>query len=115
MDYSYRMRPFFSRYISEMSAGSDAFVQDWSEGFGYFHPSVALVPKVLDKVREDEGQGILVVPDWPGSMMAREIKYCEQLGLVGRWRPVFECPAWFENSTFWGVPKFDILVFRMSF
>ena len=27
-DYSYRMRPFFSRYISERCAGSDAFVQD---------------------------------------------------------------------------------------
>ena len=109
------MRPFFSRYISERSAGSDAFVQDWSKGFGYFHPPVGLAPKVLDKAREDEAQGILVVPDWPGSMMAREIKYCEQLELVGRWRPVFECPAWFENLTFWGVPKFDILVFKMSF
>jgi hypothetical protein len=51
------------------------------------------VPKVLDKAREDEAQGILVVPDWPGSMMAREIEYCEQLELVARWRPLFECPA----------------------
>ena len=33
-DYSYRMRPFFSRYISGKSSGSDAFSQDWSEGFG---------------------------------------------------------------------------------
>ena len=56
-----------------------------------------------------------MVPDWPGSMMGREIKYCEQLELVGRWRPVFECPAWFENSTFRGVPKFDMMVFRMRF
>ena len=73
------------------------------------------MPRVLDKAREDKAQGILVVPDWPGSMMGREIKYCEQLELVGRWRPVFECPAWFENSTFRGVPKFDMLVLRMRF
>jgi hypothetical protein len=115
LDYSYRMRPFFSRYISGMSAGSDTFAQDWSRGFGYFHPLVGLMPKVLDKAREDEAQGILVVPDWPGSMVAREIEACEQLELAGRWRPVFECPAWFENSTFRGVPRFDVLEFRMRF
>ena len=68
-----------------MSVGGDAFVQDWSEGFGYFHLPVALVSKVLDKARVDEAQGILVVSDWPGSMMAREIEYCEQLELVARW------------------------------
>ena len=32
-----------------------------------------------------EAQGILVVPEWLGSMMAREIKYYEQLELVVRW------------------------------
>jgi hypothetical protein len=115
LDYSYRMRPFFSRYISGMSAGSDAFAQDWSRGFGYFHPSVGLVPKVLDKAREDGAQGILVVPDWAEIMMAREIRCCEELELVGRWRPLFECPVWFENSTFRGVPSFDVLAFRTHF
>ena len=114
-DYSFRMRPFFSRFISEMSEGSDAFVQDWSVGFGYFHPPVALVPRVIDKAREDEAQGILVVPDWPGSMMAREIECCGQLELVARWNPVFECPSWFKNATFRGVSKFDVLAFRMRF
>ena len=109
------MRPFFSRYISGMSAGSDAFAQDWSRGFGYFHPPVGLVPKVLDKAREDEAQGILEVPDWPESVMAREIRCCEQLELVARWRPFFECPSWFENLTFRGGASFDVLAFRMRF
>jgi hypothetical protein len=68
-----------------MSAGGDAVVQDWSEGFGYFQLSVVLVFEVFDKARGDKAQGILVVPDWPGSMMAREIEYCEQLELVARW------------------------------
>ena len=49
-DYSFRMRPFFSRYISEKSDGSDAFGQDWSVGFGFFHPPVDVIVKVLDKV-----------------------------------------------------------------
>jgi hypothetical protein len=80
------MRPFFLRFISGLSAGCDAFAQDWSKGFGYFHPPVGLVPRVLDKAREDEAQGILVVPDWSQSMMAREIRCCKELELVGRWR-----------------------------
>ena len=73
------------------------------------------MPKVLDKAREDKAQGILLVPDKGGSMMAREIRHCEQLELRGKMRPVFECPAWFENSTFRGVPKFDMMVYRMRF
>ena len=115
LDSSYRMRPFFLRYISEKSSGSDAFSQDWSSGFGYFHPPVALAPSVLDKAKEDRAQGILLLPDWPGSMLAMEVRQLRQLKLVGSFRPVFECPSWFENSTFRGVSKFDILVYRMMF
>jgi hypothetical protein len=114
-DYSFRMRPFFSRYISGLSAGCDAFAQDWSRGFGFFHPPVGLVPRLMDKAREDGAQGILVVPDWPQSMMAREIRGCEELKLVRRWTPVFECPAWFRTSTFRGRSGFDVLAFSMRF
>ena len=114
-DYSYRMRPFYSRYLSEKSAGTDAFAQDWSRGLGFFHPPVGLVPRVLHKAREDRARGVLLVPDWPGSMMMLEVRQTRQLELVCRLRPVFECPSWFENSTFRGVPKFDMMVFMMRF
>ena len=109
------MRPFYSRYISEKSSGSDAFGQDWGEGFGYFHPPVGLVPRVLEKAREEGARGILLVPDWPGSMMLLEVRLSRKLRARGSLRPVFECLVWFENSTFWGVPKFDMLVFEMMF
>ena len=49
------------------------------------------------------------------SYRMREVGQCRQLELVGRLRPVFECPAWFDNSTFRGVLKFDVLVYRMRF
>ena len=114
-DYSYRMRPFYSRYISGLSAGSDAFAQDWSVGFGFFHPPVGLVPRLMEKAREDRARGILVVPDWPQSMMAREIRCCKELEVVGRWRPMFECPSWFKTCTFRGRATFDVLVLLMRF
>ena len=82
-DYSYRMKPFFSRYESAESAGSDAFEQSWSRGFGFFHPPVGLVPRVLEKAREDRAEGILLVPDWKGSMMLTEIRRCSRVELVG--------------------------------
>ena len=114
-DYSFRMEPFYSRYLSEKSAGSDAFSQDWSKGFGFFPPPVGLVPRVLQKAREDRAQGVLLVPDWPGSMMMLEVRQTRQLVQEGAMRPWLECPSWFENSTFCGVPKFDMLVMRMRF
>ena len=57
-------------------------------------------------------------------MMAAEIRQIRRSGrleLLDTVRPVFECLAWFENSTFCekstfcGVPKFDLLVLRMRF
>ena len=58
--------------------------EGWGEDSGYFRRLVVLACEVFDKAGEDEAQGILVVPEWLGSMMAREIKYCEQLKLVVR-------------------------------
>ena len=55
------------------------------------------------------------MPDWPGSMMLLEVRQSRKLRARGTLRPFFECPAWFENSTFRGVPKFEMLVFEMMF
>ena len=117
-DYSKRMIPFHSRYLSEHSSGSDAFAADWTVGQGYFHPPVGLVPRVLSKAEESRAQGILVVPDWPGSWMMTEVKEYIKAGkikLLERSRPELECPEWFENRTFLGRPKFDMLVFQLTF
>ena len=66
-DYSFRMRPFFARYISENSAGSDAFAQDWSSGFGFFHPPVGVVMRVLDKAREEGRRASWWCPTGPAA------------------------------------------------
>ena len=48
-------------------------------------------------------------------MMMLEVRQTPQLVLEGAMRPRLECPSWFQNSTFRGVPKFDMLVLRMRF
>ena len=70
---------------------------------------------MLEKVKEDQVQGVLLVPDWHGSMMMLEVRETKQLVLEGRMCPRFECPSWFRNLTFRSVSNFDMLVFRMRF
>ena len=70
---------------------------------------------MLEKAREGRARGILFVPDWPGNMMTLEVRRSRKLRPRGTMRPVFECPVWFENSTFRGLPKFNMLVYEMMF
>ena len=115
-DYSYRMLPFYSRFRSGKSKGSDAFSSDWGEGFGYFHPPVALVPRVLDKAEQDGARGILLVPDWKGSVSQVVMdKHSKRIKLREKFRPFFECPDWFENDTFKGWPKFEMSIYEFLF
>ena len=66
-DYSFRMKPFYARYLSGECQASDAFSVRWDSGRGYFHPPVGLVPRLLEWAKVCKSEGILLVPDWPGS------------------------------------------------
>jgi hypothetical protein len=46
----------------------DAFVHNWSLCPGYMFPPFGLLPKVLQKVCNDQARIILVHPDWPGAL-----------------------------------------------
>lgn len=43
----------------------DAFTVDWNKFFFYAFPPFSLILKVLQKIRNDNATGILVVPFWP--------------------------------------------------
>lgn len=43
----------------------DAFTLSWQNFFFYAFPPFSIVLKVLEKVRQDNARGILVVPFWP--------------------------------------------------
>ena len=43
----------------------DAFTISWSTDYMYCFPPFSLIPSVLRKLREDEGQALVVVPRWP--------------------------------------------------
>ena len=39
----------------------------WRKGKGFFHPPVGLVSRVVRKAERERANGLLGVPDWPGS------------------------------------------------
>jgi hypothetical protein len=113
-DWSHRMTPFVSRYLTTGAKFKDAFSVDWSQGKGYFHPPVGDIARVLEKARQEGAQGILLVPDWPGSEVigivereSRKVKLEEMISVK------FECPDWMESNTFRGRAGFYMRIYRM--
>ena len=43
----------------------DAFSADWSKFYSYAFPPFSLIGRCLQKLREDEGEQILITPLWP--------------------------------------------------
>ena len=78
-DWSHRMCSFVSKYLTRGAEYRDAFTVDWSEGMGYFHPSVGEVARVIEKAKNERASGILLGPDWPRSevvsIVERETEY----------------------------------------
>ena len=116
-DYSYRMRPFCGRYRSEKAQHSDAFSLAWDDGFGFYHPPITMIARVLEKAQSSNTYGLLLAPDWQGNAMIAELDAMEgrQLRWVASRRMVMECPDWFENNTFRGLTDFDMRVYIMDF
>ena len=55
----------FSPFRDPMSAGTDAFLQSWDGLQAYAFPPVAIIPRVLTKLRASPGTGLtLVAPHW---------------------------------------------------
>lgn len=42
----------------------DAFTCDWSKYFFYAFPPFSLILRVLTKIENEGGRGVVVVPDW---------------------------------------------------
>ena len=52
----------------------DAFTVCWNKGFGYFHPPVGLITKVVRRAEKTGARGVLVTPDWPGSVFLLKVE-----------------------------------------
>ena len=66
--FSYRMKPFVSKIACSEAAEVDAFSVDWGKEFRFIHPPVGLVVRALRYAEECKAAGVLIVPDWSGSI-----------------------------------------------
>ena len=74
--------------------------------------------RVLRYAEACRARGVLVVPDWPGSVFAAVLRRKEEdrkVRKVMRFRPWLECPSWLKSNTFKNFPKFDFLVYKLDF
>lgn len=53
----------------------DAFLQDWSKWTCLIHPPVALLPRILRKIREDQATALLIAPNWSGQPWFPELLF----------------------------------------
>ena len=62
---NHRCSIYFSPFRDPMSAGTDAFLQSWDGLQAYAFPPVAIIPRVLAKLRASTGTELtLVAPHW---------------------------------------------------
>ena len=117
-DCSWREKPFFAKFGVSESRGLDAFSVVWHKGVGYFHPPVGLVWRVIHKAERERADGVLIVPDWPGSSLLAVLERREKEGkviLMEKWRPRLICPREIESNTFRGLTKFMMCIYRFNF
>ena len=63
---NYRLSTFFSPTPSEMSSGTDAFLQDWTNLEAYAFPPFNLIRPVLNKIMATQNVRVtLIAPYWP--------------------------------------------------
>ena len=85
---------------------------------GYFHPPVGLVWRVVCKAERERAEGVLIVPDWPGSGLLAVLESRVKEGkivLMEKWRPSLICLCKIGSGTFRGMTKFKICVYRLNF
>ena len=117
-DRSWRKKPFFAKFGVGESSGLDAFSVGWKNGTGYFHPPVGLVWKVVRKAERERTDGVLIVPDWPGSVLLAVLESRVKEGkiiLMEKWSPFLICPREIGSDTFRGKTKFKLCVYRFNF
>ena len=61
---NYQLKPFVSWRPVPMAMAIDAFSLNWRKQYFYAFPPFSLINRVLQKVEQDQSQGIIIVPMW---------------------------------------------------
>ena len=61
---NYQLKPFVSWRADPEALAIDAFCLSWKNKFVYLFPPFSMLSKVLQKLQEDQAEGILIAPLW---------------------------------------------------
>ena len=107
--WSVRTKMFASRFNDRGTAVVDAFTGDC------FHPPIELVAEVLDKAREEDARGILVIPDWVSSHVSLVMDMAEDSVQFRECMSLEMISAEFVvNKVFHGVPDFSMKIYELG-
>ena len=71
---NYQLPVFYSRNSSQSSSGVNALTQNWDGLWGYAYPPIAIIPRVLRKLRKHPtATVILIAPFWPSQIWFRQM------------------------------------------
>ncbi|CAB4006455.1 Hypothetical predicted protein, partial [Paramuricea clavata] len=62
---NYKVKPFIAYQPDPEAQAVNAFTICWKPYLFYAFPPFSIIPLVLQKIREEESTGLLVVPKWP--------------------------------------------------
>ena len=69
------LKPFVSWRPDPEAMAVDAFSLDWREQHFYAFPPFPLINRVLQKMEQDQGQGIIIVPMWNTEVWFRRFRH----------------------------------------
>lgn len=97
---------FNSERAEPRSAGVDAFAQrDWRTGRSWCHPPVALLPRLIDHLRQTGAEATVVAPDWPAQQWFQQLR-----ALASTWEviPARQRPYASPAAELWGCVVFRV-------
>ena len=61
---NYQFKPFVSWVPDPEAMAADAFTLNWKNQFIYVFPPFSIIPRILQKIEEDQARALMIVPMW---------------------------------------------------
>ena len=110
---------FFSLHFSPLALGLNAFAHSWAREFAYIFPPPRCITACIQKIIQDQAQGVIIVPFWRASKFMLSISangthLNAMFPQFFRFRPIFSKSSDVISDTFSGPAKFDMLAIRFD-
>lgn len=104
-----KVKNFYSKYYHEDSQAVDAFSVEWP-GMLWLCPPVALILRVVRRIKASKCQGLLIIPNWPAADYYCEVFAKENVlapfQFISEFKPYIFQNEHATNTPLFGIPQF---------